>query len=529
MNLQPPPLYTNEIELPYVTHLIEDAVHYAHQSPHAEQHLGNIMSGFVSNLKHLLSTRSIALLPTEVLCECFSYACAVDPHSSPPLPYKVIMDLTALAIASVCQRWRAIILDMPHAWACIDVTFIPRLETPRDRNGMMLANTIRLYVERSLISPLSIRLKVPSHSRDHTTHLTRMVGLSFFFIVPYLLPHMARWRHVTLDFPNQRLPTFVLPIPDSPTHVVHLPMLETLSLDYLRIDTSLSPFLNAVAAAPQLQHLKFKGKTNADLMERLQLQREGNNCLKTVVLDDLAYSSLTTAVERLFKVNKLAIVCPRYPSGLDPERQGYRPTTLRVKELVVVFREDSRGGPGMLWVGSLDLPKLSGLELIHLFPTSLPDDNTSRILIDLFVRSRVAASMRQLVLKGVVMWASELVDVLTTVPQLEELILHEPVETHCVPVAFRHNVEDISEEPHMISETFCMRLALDEVVPKLEKLELVWACEMSVDAVLDMVEERKGLTEVGLGTLPARGFDARCMERLNNLKEEGRSCFILPA
>ncbi|KAG8901502.1 hypothetical protein FRC00_006724, partial [Tulasnella sp. 408] len=79
-------------------------------------------------------SNSISLLPTELLCDIFEYACA--PRS--------LTLFSPLILSQVNSHFRSIVLEMPSLWSTIDDTF-----------PLPIA---KLYFERSIGTPLDIRI-----------------------------------------------------------------------------------------------------------------------------------------------------------------------------------------------------------------------------------------------------------------------------------------------------------------------------------------------------------------------------------
>ncbi|KAF8904960.1 hypothetical protein CPB85DRAFT_1437505 [Mucidula mucida] len=506
-------------------HLLDDATQYALQSPPAAERLTQVVFQFTSDVKHLLSTRTIALLPTELLCEIFIFACAVDPHTDPPLEPNSIMRITPMLIAAVNKRWRTIILDLPAAWSCIDINFHVGIEVRRNKYGLILAHLIQLHLDRSLPCPLSIRLRIPPRSPDRVLHVLLMKPLTFYFIQSLLVPHCARWRHVSIDVCGKKVNSLYLPFQLMPS--LRLPMLEALTIENAEPDPPQVPFCEALAEATSLKHIQFKGgRVLLPLLEQLQPRLLRSQQIQTVVLDGFRYDTLLWHLAILYKVHR--VICR--DMELSPGQFGVQlelpPTASSVRNLTVVFGWQIN----LRWFKFLTASKLQGIEFIHIHPTSLATDGLSSAIIEFCNRSQITLSLRRLVLKGVVMWSSDVVSILRTAPQLEELVLHEPVGQSTTQFPnYLFEMDDIQEEPHMISETFCLRLSCDESLgAKLHTMELVWSCDLSVDAVLDMLDERKKIVNVGLGTRPFNRFGPSDMERVMTLREEGRTCCLVP-
>ncbi|KAG9044843.1 hypothetical protein FS837_007425 [Tulasnella sp. UAMH 9824] len=104
----------------------------ANAEPQAEDHAAEITTQCGFKQQH--QSNFISLLPTELLCKIFEYACA--PRS--------LTLFSPLILSHVNAHFRSIVLDMPSLWSTIDDTFpIP---------------IAKLYFERSIGAPLDVRI-----------------------------------------------------------------------------------------------------------------------------------------------------------------------------------------------------------------------------------------------------------------------------------------------------------------------------------------------------------------------------------
>lgn len=501
---------------PHVARLLSDAHEYSQLAPGLiYTQYQQLMSSLSTSLEEFLSTKTLTLFPTELLCTIFSYACATDPHTDPPLQGNLIMIATPMVIASVCTRWREIVLDMPSAWACIDINFIPRL----DRGGSdsdKLERLVERYAERSKTAPLSIRLRFPPPvpSRDPRSSHERILRRLSNIIIPLLIPHATRWRHLALNLSSGNIaPLYTV----FDLAITGFPMLETLTLEDLARGTS--NVCDGFASATTLKHIQFKGAVLHPLLYSLLPRLGKQQTVKTVVLQSIPYGRLIPTIGSLFNVERLVLQDMKPDTA---QQHGFSLLRTNLRWLTVVFGEISEGVVFSSFLAALEIPQLRTLEVIEPYPmnarTFIP-----ACLKSLVVRSEATAMLRKLVLKGVVMWASELISLLEVVPLLEELVVHESRERPMIWRGFEYGFsDDIEDAPHAVSEMFCLQFSDEEVAPKLKVLELIWFSELDEASVMDMIEAREKLENVTLGMGP---FAHTTYERMRLLTERGTKCF----
>ncbi|PBK68193.1 hypothetical protein ARMSODRAFT_209743 [Armillaria solidipes] len=290
------------------------------------------MSSLSTSLEQFLSTKTLTLFPTELLCTIFSYACATDPHTDPPLQGNLIMIATPMVIASVCTRWREIVLDMPSAWACIDINFIPRL----DRGGSdsdKLERLVERYAERSKTAPLSIRLRFPPPvpSRDPRSSHERILRRLSNIIIPLLIPHATRWRHLALNLSSGNIaPLYTV----FDLAITGFPMLETLTLEDLARGTS--NVCDGFASATTLKHIQFKGAVLHPLLYSLLPRLGKQQTVKTVVLQSIPYGRLIPTIGSLFNVERLVLQDMKPDTA---QQHGFSLLRTNLHWLTVVFGE----------------------------------------------------------------------------------------------------------------------------------------------------------------------------------------------
>ncbi|KAK0492827.1 hypothetical protein EDD18DRAFT_1465085 [Armillaria luteobubalina] len=504
---------------PRLARLLSDAHEYSQIAPGLLYfQYQQLISSLSNSLEQFLSTKIMTLFPTELLCTIFSYACATDPHTDPPLQGNLIMIATPMVIASVCTRWRQIVLDMPSAWACIDINFIPRL----DRGGKDSDNLERLverYAERSKTAPLSIRLRFPPPvtSRDPRSSHERILHRLSNVIIPLLIPHASRWRHLALNLSSGNIaPLYTL----FDLAITGFPMLETLTLEDLARGTS--NVCDGFASATTLKHIQFKGSVLHPLLYSLLPKLGKQQTVKTVVLQSVPYGRLIPTIGSLFNVERLVLQDMKPDTA---QQHGFSLLRTNLRWLTIIFGELSEGVVFSSFLAALEMPQLRTLEVVEPYPmnarTFIPE-----CLKSFVVRSE-AAKLRKLVLKGVVMWASELISLLEVVPLLEELVVHESRERPTIWHGFEYGFsDDIENAPHPVSEMFCLQLSDEEVAPKLKVLELIWFSELDELLVIDMIDAREKLKNVTLGMGP---FAHTTYERMRLLTERGTKCFALVA
>ncbi|KIY70892.1 hypothetical protein CYLTODRAFT_487659 [Cylindrobasidium torrendii FP15055 ss-10] len=526
---------SKSVQLKEIVHLIEEAQQYSLQCPEIRPMFSQLFKSFRSQMQGLLATRTIALLPADVLCECFAFACNFDPHDPPALGRGVSMNITALELASVCTRWRGLITKMPTAWSCIDLdlTLLVGSTSNYFQSATLqnlIARTLTTYMSRSRPVPLTIRVR--GHFKGDISH----ERLNFFLtlVTLHLFTESHRWRHVVFDFQDDTSGITRIDLPFSPDEPAeeHLPELQTLSLsNVLSVGNADDSMLRGrvFGASPNLRHLKLTKAMDSNFMAALQeslpIYRAGTDrypWLDTVVLDRFAYSMtdhlparLTWALSQLTCVNKVVIMNPITTMNVPL----FPPMEVSARDFVVHLG----GHKDIIFaalVYALTLPRLRSFEVIiprGETPASY-DAALHKSLFEMFVRS---GTLRKLSLKRVPLWAKELMDILHILPALEELILHEPPHKRA-PFGY---LAGEAEDPHVVSETLCLWFTVSDVVPKLNTLEMVWACGMDAGCVFDMLEERKGITEVRLGTIPPEKCDFR--DRLLGLRGSGRKATLV--
>ncbi|KAK0472522.1 hypothetical protein IW261DRAFT_1507874 [Armillaria novae-zelandiae] len=461
----PPPLTLQLLIMdPRVARLLSDAHEYSQLVPGpVYTQYQQLISSLSNSIEQFLSTKTLTLFPTELLCTIFSYACATDPHTDPPLQGNLVMIATPMIIAG-------------------------------GKDSDKLERLVERFAERSQTAPLSIRLRFPP---------PRILRRLSNIIIPLLIPHATRWRHLALNLSSGNIaPLYTM----FDLAVTGFPMLETLTLEDLARGTS--NVCDGFASATTLKHIQFKGGVLHPLLYSLLPKLGKQQTVKTVVLQSVPYGRLIPTIGSLFNVERLVLQDMKPDAA---QQQGFSLLRTNLRWLTVVFGEISEGVVFSSFLAALEMPQLRTLEVVEPYPmnarTFIPGCLTS------FVVRSEAAKLRKLILKGVVMWASELIGLLEVVPLLEELVVHESREKPTIWHGFEYGLsDDIEDAPHPVSEMFCLQFSDEEVAPKLKVLELMWFSEL---------DETK-LENVTLGMGP---FAHTTYERMRLLTERGTKCF----
>ncbi|KAJ7732351.1 hypothetical protein DFH07DRAFT_846572 [Mycena maculata] len=152
---------------------------------------------------HLALVSPARRLPHDILAEIFTWCfpsngqARIDPEDAP------------LLITHICREWRNLALSLPRLWASLHIELSGYHLQARIDEG------VEYWLARSADLPLSISLKIPTHSLRTSVPL-----------LDALMKYSHRWEHVR----------FVLPSFESYRHLRHLsppnvPMLKTVVMD----------------------------------------------------------------------------------------------------------------------------------------------------------------------------------------------------------------------------------------------------------------------------------------------------------
>ncbi|KAF9060844.1 hypothetical protein BDP27DRAFT_1429607 [Rhodocollybia butyracea] len=213
-------------------------------------------------------------LPNETLLRIFEHVCDENLlqcypwlwHKPPftKITSPVIDYLPTMAISSVCSRWRTLALSSPSLWANLAVeTYATTLDKAETFFGF--TDVVIRYLERSGNSPLTLTLTIHGLSDSPSAKAASLI---------HLTQHTWRWK--TFKYRgNHSLTRYNLPFS------LRFPLLVKLDITKLK---ELGRFehcsrLHALSApwhagpSPrtynQLEHLKFRGHSLADLAEAL--------------------------------------------------------------------------------------------------------------------------------------------------------------------------------------------------------------------------------------------------------------------
>lgn len=126
---------------------------YMNRAPIGMNQAVNLTRETMTLLRSLLSP--IRRMPTEILPNVFLDS-AIHDHLS--LRHRSgVVDRESPDVASVCHRWRSVILGTPAFWASIH---------PSSTAGPNCLSLLQLFIQRSQNTPLSIRLHVEASGRD---------------------------------------------------------------------------------------------------------------------------------------------------------------------------------------------------------------------------------------------------------------------------------------------------------------------------------------------------------------------------
>ncbi|KAF5343687.1 hypothetical protein D9757_010215 [Collybiopsis confluens] len=198
-----------------------------------------------NQFKTLLSP--IRRLPDELLCEVFDWCCGMNCFFVTELPVSTAFTFKsapAMALSSVCSRWRRIALAMPSIWSRIALDWGARVSSEGPWGN---ENTFPLFLSlaRSLSRPLTIELNA-IHS-----NLELSVGYDGHLhpIIAKLTEQVHRWQKFTL------VESGLCMLKDLFIETSQFPMLEDMELHEYEVSTV--DFL--AGKAPNLKKLTWDG------------------------------------------------------------------------------------------------------------------------------------------------------------------------------------------------------------------------------------------------------------------------------
>ncbi|KAE9405673.1 hypothetical protein BT96DRAFT_791375, partial [Gymnopus androsaceus JB14] len=106
---------------------------------------------YTVQLQSLLSP--IRKVPDEIVRRVFDDCCDMNHFIVAKTRTDAIRSIPALALSSVCSRWRRNGLSMPEIWSRISLMWNEPIHADHDES---LLSTINIFLNRSLQSPLTV-------------------------------------------------------------------------------------------------------------------------------------------------------------------------------------------------------------------------------------------------------------------------------------------------------------------------------------------------------------------------------------
>ncbi|KAJ7931906.1 hypothetical protein B0H13DRAFT_1593795, partial [Mycena leptocephala] len=123
-------------------------------------------------------------LPNEIVAEIFIHFLPVYPLCPPSSGI-----LSPTVLTHICRKWREIALGIPALWQAL------RFDWLDDSASEAQVHALGSWITRSSCCPLSLKM-------DDGIYMSEIPAAK---ILEIILPHRARWEHVTLVFPLSHL------------------------------------------------------------------------------------------------------------------------------------------------------------------------------------------------------------------------------------------------------------------------------------------------------------------------------------
>ena len=323
-------------------------------------------------------------LPIELQNEIFFFCMS-------PFPRLSIKE-APIVLARVCSTWRSIVLSTPRLWSSFEVEI-----QGSGPSGLLhdtrLMHRMKLWLERSCCSPLSVRLVYNPVGRVSNDRSTQLLAA--------LLSQARRWRNAHFTLPAASIAKLQPFPPDS------FPTLRSLTFKVTGVQSSLSdPPLNILA-----MNIPWEQLTGLDL------QLEPSN-LPTL---DEALDILSQTVN--LKYGTLQLECTW--NRRDNQRDKLSLPTLDTLQLIL---QDANTAADRLeacliqFLNLLCLPKIRVLRLGWLANSSVGSWSLAHTDFIAFLGAS-AETLRELTLTYFPISENELLDCLSQVPRLTHLDL----------------------------------------------------------------------------------------------------------
>jgi hypothetical protein len=377
----------------------------------------------------------IRTIPPEILSEIFSH-CLVDDTE--------IIDVAKapLLLTFACSRWRTVAISTPRLWSSVHV-----------KRGVVSMEMLQTWLLRSSNFPLTLAVDA-TYLEDYAVCLC----------IETLIPHCRRWQDVKLILPGP-----LLSMLDAVAGSV--PLLQKV---HIGTTESMIPSLDAFEVAPMLCDVTF-AKNPPPMSLRLpwlQLKR-----CDMLVAGDWPY-----VIQRSPDLVHCRLDCKGSKSltTVLPETPILQ-THLRSLQLAVEERVDL-----VNIMDSITAPALDELEIEQANPSLFPRE--AQVHLSSFL-TRSGCTIRCLRLNGVTIFEDELLACLQQLPLLADLELCITWET-C-----------LERRLHAITSAVMGQLTHRKsghiLVPKLKHLTLTAAFDFDDQTILDMVQSRWRLVELG--------------------------------
>ncbi|KAG5640565.1 hypothetical protein DXG03_008067 [Asterophora parasitica] len=370
----------------------------------------------------------IAAFASEVLCLIFAVACAKDDLTHENLA-------TALSLSRVCRLWRDIMLDTANrgCWSSFiltdehcpwakDETWIPRV-----------SNVLSIYLARSQDHPLDITASA-SYESGAFWHPERGWEDKFEIFRKQFLPHAARWR--TLVTVNFALGAF---------KVVKTPMLQDLDVvltEELVPSQNLTALFPIIKQSPALESLTLRNFSYGDFFFPPRQTAEGlPQGLRTFTTHDFMVSESLECAVAVAALRTLTILDPQTDGDDEPEKRYIHPTLVHLSVRVDQRRRKDSRDRRMAIVHPLQQLTAPSLEsfTVRLHRVDIGEAKALREMCAIQWSSQAclefmshSPQLTRLVLNfgGVTLEsdlvASEVIELLKTLPALEEFEFGEP-------------------------------------------------------------------------------------------------------
>ncbi|KAF5375776.1 hypothetical protein D9757_008972 [Collybiopsis confluens] len=405
---------------------------------------------YASRVKMLLSP--IRKLPDELLCDVFDLACGMNyfwvNRAKTEFSFR---DAPAIAISSVCSRWRKNAMIMPSIWSRISLGW----DIDTDDWLGETTTPLSLSLTRSLSWPLTIELDLVAGSA--------LLSGQPHPIITRLTEERHRWQKLVLYPPTYQLDDLFLDLSSQ-----NFPLLEDLTLeDRGRRDQAFSFWMGK---APNLKKLTLRGEH--PLSEPIPTDAFPK-------ITHIEYNPDTPDLESFLEANPdiISLALEEYISGVHTPQSRTCP---RMESLTVRYNDN--GDPDASSVfSSLHCPSLQSL---HFEPASGICQTWYGLDSLMSFVQRSSFPLTTLTMKNLPLLDHELVYLLQHLPTLVNLTIDDSKPDDS-PIT-----EDFINSLHAFRRS-PLRSSISPIIPRLRSLTLdcraTWFNDTSV---VDMVKSR---------------------------------------